>query len=488
MELIFEKSRPGRRAGRPPRPALAVPEVPDELRRTRPPRLPEVPENEIVRHFTALADRNFGIDTGFYPLGSCTMKHNPRVNERAAMIPGFRDLHPLQEDEAAQGALELTWALERMLAEIAGLPAVTTQPAAGSQGELTGLMLMRAYFADRGEGETRDTIITADTAHGTNPASVTMAGYRLEKVATTDRGNLDLDDLRAKVSERTAGLMLTNPSTLGLFDEGIEQVAEIFHSRGALLYYDGANLNAVVGISRPGDMGFDIVHYNLHKTFSQPHGGGGPGAGPVAARDFLEPFLPSPAVVREGEAFRLDHDRPKSIGRVRGYAGPFGVFVRSYAFMRAYGPALREMSEMAVLNANYVLAGLRDAYELPYDRHCMHEFVLSARRLKREHGVTALDVAKRLMDSGIHPPTIYFPLVVPEALMIEPTETETKERLDGFVTAMLEIAREAAADPAILHGAPHTRPVRRLDEVRAAKEPVVRYDPDRVDVAVSPAS
>ncbi len=476
MELIFEKSRPGRRAGRPPRPDLPVPELPEGVRRAQPPRLPEVPENEIVRHFTALADRNFGIDTGFYPLGSCTMKYNPRVNERAAMITGFRDLHPLQEDEGAQGALELTWVLEQILAEVAGLPAVTTQPAAGSQGELTGLMLMRAYFEDRGEGGTRDTIITADTAHGTNPASVTMAGYKLAKVATTDRGNLDLDDLRAKVNERTAGLMLTNPSTLGLFDEGIEEVAEIFHAAGALLYYDGANLNAVVGISRPGDMGFDIVHYNLHKTFSQPHGGGGPGAGPVAVRDFLEPFLPTPTVAREGDVYRLDHDRPKSIGRVRGFAGPFGVFVRSYAFMRAYGPALREMSEMAVLNANYVLAGLRDAYDLPYDRHCLHEFVLSARTLKREHGVTALDVAKRLMDFGVHPPTIYFPLVVAEALMIEPTETETKERLDEFVAVMRVIAREAAESPERLKEAPTTRSVRRLDEVKAAKEPVLRFD------------
>jgi len=475
MELIYEKSRPGRRAGRPPRPDLPVPELPAELRRARPPRLPEVPENEIVRHFTALADRTFGVDTGFYPLGSCTMKHNPRVNERAVGLPGFRDLHPLQEDDGAQGALALSWQLQEVLAEVAGLPAVTLQPAAGSQGELTGLMLMRAYFADRGEHE-RTTIITADTAHGTNPASVTMAGFQLEKVATTQRGNLDLDDLRAKVNETTAGLMLTNPSTLGLFDEGIVEVAEIFHSRGALLYYDGANLNAVVGISRPGDMGFDIVHYNLHKTFSQPHGGGGPGGGPVAVRADLEPFLPSPAVVRDGDAYRLDYDRPRSIGRVRGFAGPFGVFVRSYAFMRAYGPALREMSEMAVLNANYLLARLRDVYELPYDRLCMHEFVLSARALKREHRVTALDVAKRLMDFGIHPPTIYFPLVVPEALMIEPTETETKERLDAFVDAMRQIAREAAEQPQVLEDAPHSRPVRRLDEVRAAKEPVLRFD------------
>ena len=471
--LIFERSRAGRRAGRPPRPDLPVPELPDGLRRARAPRLPELAEPEIVRHFTALADRTFGVDTGFYPLGSCTMKHNPRVHERAASLPGFRDLHPHAEDEDAQGALELMWHLQEILAEVAGLPAVTLQPAAGSQGELTGLMLMRAYFADR--GEERDTIITADTAHGTNPASVAMAGYQLAKVETDARGNLDLEDLRGKVNERTAGLMLTNPSTLGLFDEGIEEVARIFHDAGALLYYDGANLNAVVGRSRPGDMGFDIVHYNLHKTFSQPHGGGGPGGGPVAVRDTIEPYLPSPTVVRDGDAFRLDHDRPKSIGRVRGFAGPFGVFVRSYAYMRAYGPALREMSEVAVLNANYLLARLRDAYDLPYDRLCMHEFVLSARNLKREHGITALDVAKRLMDYGIHPPTVYFPLVVPEALMIEPTETEPKERLDGFVDAMLAIAREAAESPETLKEAPHGRPVRRLDEVRAAKQPVLRY-------------
>src|SRR6187399_3611183 len=488
MELIYEKSQPGRRAGRVPSYDLPVPEVPAELRREAPPRLPEVPENEIVRHFTALADRNFGIDTGFYPLGSCTMKYNPRVNERVVGLPGFRDLHPLQEDEGAQGALALMWELERILIEVAGLPAVTLQPAAGSQGELTGLMLMRAAFADRGEPG-RNVIVTPDTAHGTNPASVTMTGFELAKVATTDRGNLDLDDLRAKVDNRTAGLMLTNPSTLGLFDEGIQQVAEIFHSRGALLYYDGANLNAVVGRSRPGDMGFDIVHYNLHKTFSQPHGGGGPGGGPVAVRAEIEPFLPAPSVVRDGDAFRLDHDRPKSIGRVRGFAGPFGVFVRSYAYMRAYGPGLREMSEVAVLNANYLLARLKDVYDLPYDRLCMHEFVLSARSMKREHGISATDVAKRLMDYGFHPPTIYFPLVVPEALMIEPTETEAKETLDAFAEAMLAIAREARDDQDVLRDAPHGRPVRRLDEVLAAKRVVVRYQFDEhPDLSAEPAT
>jgi glycine dehydrogenase subunit 2 len=486
VELIYEQSRPGRRASSLPRRELAVPDVPEELRRAEPPRLPEVSEPELVRHFTRLADRTFGIDTGFYPLGSCTMKHNPRVNERVAALPGFRDLHPLEDEDGAQGALELEWRLAAILCEISGLHACSLQPAAGSQGELTGLMLMRAYFADR--GEERDTVITADTAHGTNPASVTMAGYRLQRVETDARGNLDLDDLRAKVDGRTAGLMLTNPSTLGLFDEHIEEVAAIFHDAGALLYYDGANLNAVCGISRPGDMGFDIVHINLHKTFSQPHGGGGPGGGPIVVRDRLEPFLPVPRVARDGDRFRLDYDRPRSIGRIRGHTGPFGVFVRSYAYIRSYGAALREMSEVAVLNANYLLARLRDAYELPYDRLCMHEFVVSARRLRREHGATALDVAKRLMDYGFHPPTIYFPLVVAEALMIEPTETETKETLDAFAEAMVAIAREAREQPELLKDAPHARPVKRLDEVKAAKRAVVRYGFDaHPELADAPA-
>jgi glycine dehydrogenase subunit 2 len=486
VKLIFEQSQAGRRASSLPRIDLPTPEVPPELRRERPPRLPEIAEPELVRHFTSLSTRNFGIDTGFYPLGSCTMKHNPRVNERVVNLPGFRDLHPLQEAEAAQGALELMWRLQEALVEVAGLPAVSLQPAAGSQGELTGLMLMRAYFADRGEA--RRKIVVADTAHGTNPASVTMAGYELERVETDARGNIDVEHLRDTVDEETAGLMLTNPSTLGLFDEHIEEIAAIFHDAGALLYYDGANLNAVCGISRPGDMGFDIVHFNLHKTFSQPHGGGGPGAGPIAVRERLEPFLPVPAIVRDGDEFRLDYDKPKSIGKVRGFCGPFGVFVRSYAYIRSYGPGLREMSEVAVLNANYVLARLKDAFELPFDRLCMHEFVLSARRLKREHGITALDVAKRLMDYDIHPPTVYFPLIVPEALMIEPTETEPKERLDGFVEAMLEIVHDAAERPELLKEAPHNRPVRRVDEVKAAKRAVVRYRfEDHPDLSAEPS-
>jgi glycine dehydrogenase subunit 2 len=489
VKLIFEKSHPGRRAGRPPDTGLAVPEVPSELRRAEPPRLPEIAEPDLVRHFTELSTRNFGIDTGFYPLGSCTMKHNPRVNERLAALPGFRDLHPLEAEERAQGALRLCVELQETLAEVTGLDAVSLQPAAGSQGELTGLLLMHAYFADRGEDEQRRKIVIPDTAHGTNPASVTMAGYEVVGIQTDPRGNIDVDDLRAKVDETTAGLMLTNPSTLGLFDENIEEISRIFHDAGALMYYDGANLNAVCGISRPGDMGFEIVHINLHKTFSQPHGGGGPGGGPIAVSERLEPFLPVPAIVRDGEAFRLDYDRPKSIGKVRGFLGPFGVFVRSYAFIRAYGPALREMSEVAVLNANYLLALLREHYDLPFDRLCMHEFVLSVRRLKREHGVSALDVAKRLMDYGFHPPTIYFPLNVPEALMVEPTETEAKETLDAFADAMRAIAREAAEEPELLKQAPQGTVVGRLDEVKAAKRAVVRYHfEDHPDLSAEPAA
>ena len=489
MKLVYEKSVPGRRAGRPPQPDLAIPELPGELRRAEPPRLPEVAEPDLLRHFTELSSRNFGIDTGLYPLGSCTMKHNPRVNERLAALPGFRDLHPLDDETQAQGALRLCFELQEALAEITGLEAVSLQPAAGSQGELTGLMLMRAYFADRGEDVRRRKIVIPDTAHGTNPASVTMAGYELTPVQTDPRGNIDVEDLRAKVNDGTAGLMLTNPSTLGLFDENIEEITRIFHEVGALMYYDGANLNAVCGISRPGDMGLDIVHSNLHKTLSQPHGGGGPGGGPISVATRLEPYLPVPAIVRDGDEYRLDYDRPKSIGKVRGFYGPFGVFVRSYAFIRAYGPQLREMSEVAVLNANYLLARLRNAYGLPFDRLCMHEFVLSARRLKREHGVTALDVAKRLMDYGFHPPTVYFPLIVAEALMIEPTETEAKETLDAFADAMLEIAREAEEHPELLKEAPHRTPVGRLDEVKAAKRAIVRYHfEDHPDLTAEPAA
>ncbi len=485
---IFERSRPGRRAFTPP--PLDVPErdlaelIPGRLLRAEPARLPEIAEPEIVRHYNRISKRNFDLDTGFYPLGSCTMKHNPKLHERVAALPGNARLHPLQDPRRAQGALELMWRLQRALAEIAGLPHVSLQPSAGSHGELAGLLLTAAYHADRGDA--RHKVLTPDTAHGTNPATVTMAGYELVKVATASDGGVDLDDLRAKADGDVACLMLTNPNTLGLFDRNIEEIARVVHGAGATLYYDGANLNAVVGISRPGDMGFDIVHFNLHKTFTQPHGGGGPGAGPIAVSDRIEPFLPRPQVVRRdgsngsGPAFDLDHDRPKSIGKLRGFQGNYGVFVRSYAYIRSLGAeGLREMSEVAVLNANYLLARLKQegvAQYLPvaYDRLCMHEFVLSGAPMKRELKIKTLDLAKRLLDHAMHPPTVYFPLLVDEALLVEPTETETKETLDAFADAIAEILREAREDPEIAQNAPYTTPVRRLDEAAAAKRPRLR--------------
>jgi glycine dehydrogenase subunit 2 len=483
---IYERSRAGRRAF--VAPALDVPERPlDELlprglRRSRGPRLPEVSEPEIVRHYNRLSKRNFDLDTGFYPLGSCTMKHNPKLHERVAALDGHARLHPLQDPGRAQGALELMWRLQDALGEIAGLPHVSLQPSAGSHGELAGVLLTRAFHEDR--GETRTKVLTPDTAHGTNPATVTMAGYEAVKVGTDERGNVDLDDLRAKATGDVACLMLTNPSTLGLFEPGIEEIAAIVHGIGATLYYDGANLNAIMGICRPGDMGFDIVHFNLHKSFTQPHGGGGPGAGPIAVSDRIEPFLPRPQVVRQqasGETvFDLDYDRPKSIGRLRGFQGNYGVFVRSYAYIRSLGAAgLRDVSEVAVLNANYLLAKLRAEgvlEQLPaaYERLCMHEFVLSGAPMKRDLKIRTLDLAKRLLDHGVHPPTVYFPLLVDEALLIEPTETETKETLDRFAQIMVQILREAAEDPEIARTAPHTTPVRRLDEAAAARRPIVR--------------
>ncbi|HEY5316346.1 MAG TPA: aminomethyl-transferring glycine dehydrogenase subunit GcvPB [Solirubrobacteraceae bacterium] len=485
---IFERSQPGRRAF--VAPELDVPDVPidellpAELRRAEPPRLPEVSEPEIVRHYNRLSKRNFDLDTGFYPLGSCTMKHNPKLHERVAALPGHAKLHPLQHPLRAQGALELMWNLQQALAAIAGLPHVSLQPSAGSHGELTGVLLTRAYHEDR--GETRTKVLTPDTAHGTNPATVTMGGYEVVKVGTDASGNVDLDDLRAKADEDVACLMLTNPSTLGLFETGIEEIARIVHGVGATLYYDGANLNAIMGICRPGDMGFDIVHFNLHKTFTQPHGGGGPGAGPIAVSDRIEPYISRPQIVRPGADngdrphFDLDYDRPKSIGRLRGFQGNYGVFVRSYAYIRSLGaPGLREVSEIAVLNANYLLAKLKAqgvAEYLPaaYDRICMHEFVLSGAPMKRELGIKTLDLAKRLLDHGVHPPTVYFPLIVEEALLVEPTETETRETLDRFATLVAEILREAAEDPEIARGAPYSTPVRRLDEAGAARNPVLR--------------
>jgi glycine dehydrogenase subunit 2 len=487
---IYERSKPGRRAF--VAPALDVPEhplddlIPARLRRAEAPRLPEVSEPEIVRHYNRLSKRNFDLDTGFYPLGSCTMKHNPKLHERVAALDGHARLHPLQDPRQAQGALELMWRLQDSLAQIAGLPHVSLQPSAGSHGELAGVLLTRAFHEDR--GETRTQVLTPDTAHGTNPATVTMAGYEVVKVGTDARGNVDLDDLRTKATTDVACLMLTNPSTLGLFEHGIEEIAQIVHDVGATLYYDGANLNAIMGICRPGDMGFDIVHFNLHKSFTQPHGGGGPGAGPIAVSDRIEPFLPRPQVVRRtGDSengaepvFDLDYDRPRSIGRLRGFQGNYGVFVRSYAYIRSLGAAgLRDVSEVAVLNANYLLARLRaegvlEHLPVAYERICMHEFVLSGAPMKRDLKIRTLDLAKRLLDHGVHPPTVYFPLLVDEALLIEPTETETKETLDHFAQILVEILREAAEDPEIARTAPHTTPVRRLDEAAAARRPVVR--------------
>ena len=490
-KTIYEKSKPGRRAA--VLPDAEVPEapleelIPAELLRAAPPRLPEIAEPEIVRHYNRLSRRNFDLDSGFYPLGSCTMKHNPRLNERVAALPGHARLHPAQDPLRAQGALELMWLLQSSLAEICGLPHVSLQPSAGSHGELAGLLLTRAYHADR--GETRTKVLAPDTSHGTNPASVTMAGYEVVKVATNERGGVEMDDLRAKIEEapdEVACLMLTNPNTLGLFDENIEEIAALIHEAGGTLYYDGANLNAVMGKSRPGDMGFDIVHVNLHKSFSQPHGGGGPGAGPIAVSDRIEPFLPRPQVILRdgveghGPVYDLDHDRPKSIGRLRGFQGNFGVFVRSYAYILSLGAdGLAEASETAVLNANYLRALLAEpdvAEHLPiaFDRICMHEFVLSGKPMKRELGIATLDLAKRLLDFGFHPPTVYFPLLVDEALMVEPTETETKESLDAFADAVEEILAEAESSPEIAKQAPYTTPVRRLDEVKATRQPVVR--------------
>jgi glycine dehydrogenase subunit 2 len=490
---IFERSKAGRRAFTPP--PLDVPQrpvdelLPARLRRSEPARLPEVSEPEIVRHYNRLSKRNFDLDTGFYPLGSCTMKHNPKLHERIAALPGHARLHPLQDPSQAQGALELMRRLQEALGEIAGLPHVTLQPSAGSHGELAGVLLTRAYHEDRGERRTK--VLTPDTAHGTNPATVTMAGYEVVKVGTDDQGNVDIDDLRAKADEDVACLMITNPSTLGLFETGIEEIQRIVHGVGATLYYDGANLNAIMGISRPGDMGFDIVHFNLHKSFTQPHGGGGPGAGPVAVSDRLEPYLPVPQVVRrvsEGNGaephYDLDYDRPKSIGRLRGFQGNYGVFVRAYAYIRSLGAAgLKDVSETAVLNANYLVARLREEGVLEYlpashERLYMHEFVLSGGPMKRDLGIRTLDLAKRLLDFGVHPPTVYFPLIVDEALLVEPTETETRETLDEFARVVAGILREAGQDPEVARQAPYTTPVRRLDEAGAARRPVVRQPLD----------
>jgi glycine dehydrogenase subunit 2 len=474
--LIFEMSRTGRIAHS--LPVLDVPEVeqlPDELIREEVADLPEVSELDLMRHYTELSRRNHGVDNGFYPLGSCTMKYNPKVHEDVARLSGFAKIHPYQAEETVQGALQLLFELQQDLAEITGMDGVTLQSAAGAQGEWTGLMMIKAYHQSRGE-EQRKKVIVPDSAHGTNPASATVAGFETITIPSNEKGLVDVAALKEVLGQDTAALMLTNPNTLGLFEEEIVEIARLVHEAGGLLYYDGANANAILGIARPGDMGFDVVHLNLHKTFTTPHGGGGPGAGPVGVKKELVPFLPKPlAAKREDGTYYLESDLPNSIGRVKGYYGNFGILVRAFAYIRTMGAlGLRQVSENAVLNANYMKARLKDYYDLPFDQSCKHEFVLSGNRQKKS-GVRTLDIAKRLLDFGVHPPTIYFPLIVEECMMIEPTETESKETLDHFIDTMIQIAKEAEETPEVIQEAPHHTVVKRLDEVLAARKPKLRW-------------
>lgn len=476
---VFELSRPGRGDGKVPHPPKgALDGVPRDLRRRTPPALPELSEPEVVRHFVRLSHLNYAVDTGFYPLGSCTMKYNPKLDEWAARLPGFAELHPLAPASLAQGTLRLLWEVEQLLAAVSGMRALTLQPAAGAHGELTGILMVRAYHESRADRARRQ-VIVPDSSHGTNPATASMAGFETVTVPSDPRGNIDLDALRAALGPRTAALMLTNPSTLGLFEEEIVAVLEAVHSVGALAYMDGANLNAILGRFRPGDAGFDVMHFNTHKTFSTPHGGGGPGAGPVGVGDKLLPFLPGPRILREADGtFRLERpgERPSSIGRVRAFHGNVGVLVRAYAYIRAHGgPGLEEVANDAVLAANYLRRLVSAGFEIPFDRPCMHEFVASGRAMKRRTGVRTLDVAKRLIDHGFHPPTIYFPLIVEEAMLIEPTETESVETLDAFARALVAIAEEAERDPDAVRAAPTRAPIRRVDEAGAARQPNLRW-------------
>jgi glycine dehydrogenase subunit 2 len=478
--LIFEKGSPGRRGYS--LPPLDVPKseiaqlVPEWYIRTHPLRLPQVSEVEVVRHYVRLSRENYGVDVGFYPLGSCTMKYNPKINEDMARIAGFCLAHPLQPEGTSQGALKLMFELEGYLKEISGMSRVALQPAAGAQGELAGMLMIRAYHESRGRSRTK--VLIPDSAHGTNPASAALVGYQVQVVRSNAQGLVDLDDLKRLVDEDCAALMLTNPNTLGLFERDILRIAQTVHEVGALMYLDGANLNALLGLVRPGDMGFDVVHFNLHKTFSTPHGGGGPGAGPVGVKEALVPYLPSPTVEERAGHFYLDHDRPASIGRLHAFYGNFGILVRAYAYIQRLGAqGLSEISRTAIINANYVRSRLREAYHIPYDRACMHECILSAKRQKQKE-VHAWDIAKRLIDYGIYPPTVNFPLVVEEAIMIEPTESETRETLDAFCEAMIAIAKEAEDDPQKVSQAPHTTPLARLDEVLAARKPNIRWTKD----------
>ncbi len=476
--LIFERGSPGRSAVLWPAEAGTAEEtIPSALLRDDIPGFPELGELEVVRHFTRISQRNFAIESQFYPLGSCTMKYNPKINEVVARFPGFAQIHPLAPVDRLQGALALLYDLAEMLAEISGMDEVSVQPSAGAQGELTGLMLIRACLAERGDPRRR--IIVPDTAHGTNPASSTLCGYDVIQISSNQRGVIDAAAVAKVMDENVAAIMITNPNTLGLFETHIEAISEIVHGRGGLVYLDGANLNALMGIAKPGHMGVDVLHLNLHKTFSTPHGGGGPGAGPVAVKASLKDYLPVPRVVKNGERYELSEDAPKSVGRVRSYFGNFGVLVRAYAYILALGSdGLEEVSRMALLNANYIRRGLENDYQIAYDEPCMHECIFTDRNQHR-HGVTTLDIAKRLLDYGYHPPTIYFPLVVSGALMIEPTETETLETLDGFIAAMHAIAAEAKNDPQLVKQAPYSTPVRRLDEARAARKPVLRWQMKR---------
>ncbi len=474
--LIFERTKPGRRGYDLPKMDVPVLDalLPKNLMATAALPLPEVAEVDVVRHYVNLSRRNFGVDNGFYPLGSCTMKYNPKINEELA--PLFNGVHPLADEDCAEGCIRLMAETERALCAITGFDKFTLQPAAGAHGELTGLMLIKAYHDMRCDSE-RTVMIVPDAAHGTNPASAAMAGFTIREIKSAPDGGIDLDALRAACGSDVAGLMLTNPSTLGLFEKNIVEVARIVHEAGGLLYYDGANLNAVMGHARPADMGFDVMHINLHKTFSTPHGGGGPGSGPVGCKAELIPYLPYPVVMqRENGHAYLDYDRPVSIGKVRGFFGSFSVIARAYAYILSLGAwGLREASENAVLNANYVQNALKDVYAVPHDRICMHECVLAPTEAMIANGVHTTDIAKTLIDFGYHPPTIYFPLIVHEAIMIEPTESESRETLDDFIAAMREIARLAIEDPERLHASPLTTPVGRPDEVAAARKPVVKY-------------
>ncbi len=480
-KLIYEKSRAGRRAEILPKPQVPVKElssfIPAKFLREKPPALPEVGELDAVRHFVRLSHLNHCIDTGFYPLGSCTMKYNPKVNDAMAALEGFRDLHPHQPQDQIQGALELLYNLERSISDVVGLPHVTLQPAAGAHGEMTGLLLIKAYFEAKGETK-RKKVIVPDTAHGTNPATAALIGFDVVEIKSNDRGLVDLDALKKVLGPDTAAIMLTNPNTLGLFEEDIMEVQRLVHEAGGLLYYDGANLNAIMGIVRPGDMGFDVCHLNLHKTFSTPHGGGGPGGCAVACRDLLEPFLPKPVIKKEANGFKWDFDRPQSIGKVKGFYGNFGILVRAYAYILAHGGnGLHQVSKDAILNANYLKVKLSRNFVVAHSQPCMHEFVLSGVKQK-ERGVATLNLAKRLLDYGVHAPTVYFPLVVPEAMMIEPTETENKETLDRFAEIMVTIDKEIDENKELVMSAPLKTPVGRLDEATAARKPNLRWTPN----------